>query len=124
MAEWFNTLALIVNRRHSKPHRVSWYRFSFTSQININIWCLIFAAYPDILMDMVARMGPKVGLVQGLPFCTDRKGFPAVLDKVCTKLSLMDWIFQWGFPPVDFSCKKFNYLKLRMCTEFVVDGHI
>ncbi|XP_072031807.1 ceramide glucosyltransferase-like isoform X1 [Amphiura filiformis] len=39
-------------------------------------------AYPDILMDMVSRLGPKVGLVQGLPFCTDRKGFPAVLDKV------------------------------------------
>ncbi|XP_072021633.1 ceramide glucosyltransferase-like [Amphiura filiformis] len=39
-------------------------------------------AYSDILIDMVARMGPKVGLVQGLPFCTDRKGFPAVLEKV------------------------------------------
>ena len=41
-----------------------------------------FSAYPDILIDMMSRMGPKVGLVQGLPFCTDRKGFPAVLDKV------------------------------------------
>ena len=34
-------------------------------------------------MDMIARMTPKVGLVQGLPFCTNREGFPAVLDKVC-----------------------------------------
>ena len=47
-------------------------------------------------MDMVARMGPKVGLVQGLPFCTDRKGFPAVLDKVGIVLvwfiSFLSWV--------------------------------
>lgn len=36
----------------------------------------------DTLSDMVAHMTPDVGIVHQMPFCCDRKGWPAILEKV------------------------------------------
>ena len=36
----------------------------------------------DTLADMVAHMTPSVGIVHQMPFTCDRKGWPAVLEKV------------------------------------------
>ncbi|PIK51717.1 putative ceramide glucosyltransferase-B [Apostichopus japonicus] len=36
----------------------------------------------DDLSEMVSKMKPNVGMVHGLPFVTERKGFAAILDKV------------------------------------------
>lgn len=36
----------------------------------------------DTLTDMVAHMTPDVGIVHQMPFTCDRKGWPAILEKV------------------------------------------
>lgn len=36
----------------------------------------------DTLSDMVSHMTPDVGIVHQMPFCCDRKGWPAILEKV------------------------------------------
>ncbi|KAK4287841.1 hypothetical protein Pmani_039102 [Petrolisthes manimaculis] len=36
----------------------------------------------DTLSDMVSYMTPDVGIVHQMPFCCDRKGWPAILEKV------------------------------------------
>lgn len=36
----------------------------------------------DTLLDMVSSMTDEVALVHQMPFVCDRKGFPAVLEKV------------------------------------------
>ena len=42
----------------------------------------------DTLLDMVCAMKEDVALVHQMPFVCDRKGFPAVLEKVSRKHTL------------------------------------
>jgi len=37
---------------------------------------------PEALQEMVSLMTPEVGIVQQMPFTTDRKGWPATLEKI------------------------------------------
>ena len=39
---------------------------------------------PETLTEMVSLMSPDVGIVQQLPFISDKKGWPATLEKVST----------------------------------------
>lgn len=44
---------------------------------------------PDTLLDLVSHMKDEVALVHQMPFVCDRKGFPAIVEKVCIdKVSL------------------------------------
>src|SRR5690606_32697371 len=47
------------------------------------VFCLLpLSVQPDTLLDMVSVMKENVALVHQMPFVCDRKGFPAVLEKV------------------------------------------
>ena len=47
----------------------------------------------DTLSDMVAHMTPDVGIVHQMPFCCDRKGWLAILEKVsvCVCVCVCVW---------------------------------
>ena len=54
---------------------------------------LRFVVEEDTLLDMVHSMKDDVALVHQMPFVCDRKGFPAVLEKVCIICTIVHTLF-------------------------------
>lgn len=60
-------------------------KFSYHHLISVNLMLTSFfttSVEEDTLLDMVHSMKDDVALVHQMPFVCDRKGFPAVLEKV------------------------------------------